>query len=100
MKRALNPDNRLRSLIVVALIVTTAPLCAQESAAQPISADTNAVKSLPDVVVKGEETPAGGNVVDDTTLKLPTTLHETPRSVSVVDAERIREQNFRTPVDT
>jgi iron complex outermembrane receptor protein len=61
---------------------------------------TNTVNSLPDVVVKGEETPSGGNVVDDTTLKLPTTLHETPRSVSVIDSERIREQNFRTPVDT
>jgi iron complex outermembrane receptor protein len=61
---------------------------------------TNAVQSLPDVVVKGEEKPTGGNVVDDTTLKLPTTLHETPRSVTVMDSERIREQNFRTPVDT
>ena len=38
--------------------------------------------------------------VDSTPLKLPTTLHETPRSVSVIDADRIREQNFRTPVDT
>lgn len=86
---------------MIALVVgLAAPLCAQESAPQPTSADTNSVKSLPDVVVKAEETPAGGNVVDDTTLKLPTTLHETPRSVSVVDAERIREQNFRTPVDT
>jgi iron complex outermembrane receptor protein len=61
---------------------------------------TNTVQSLPDVVVKGEEKPSGGNVVDDTILKLPTTLHETPRSVTVMDSERIREQNFRTPVDT
>jgi iron complex outermembrane recepter protein len=38
--------------------------------------------------------------VDATPLKLPTTLHETPRSVSVFDATRLREQNFQTPVDT
>jgi iron complex outermembrane recepter protein len=63
------------------------------------AAATNAPAQLPDVVVTGQGKPVAGNVVDDTALKLPVTLHETPRSVSVVDAERIREQNFRTPVD-
>ncbi len=61
---------------------------------------TNATTTLPDIVVQGAGRPAAGNVVDSTTLKLPITLHETPRSVSVIEAERIREQNFRTPVDT
>lgn len=64
------------------------------------SSDTNSPAQLPDVVVTGQGKPAAGNVVDITTLKLPTTLHETPRSVSVIEADRIREQNFRTPVDT
>lgn len=32
---------------------------------------------------------------DDTVTRLPDTLHETPRSVSVIDSRRIREQNFR-----
>lgn len=63
-------------------------------------ATTNAPATLPDVIVTGQGKPVGGNVEDTTVLKLPTTLHETPRSVTVVDAERIREQNFRTPVDT
>ncbi|MEJ7709060.1 MAG: TonB-dependent receptor plug domain-containing protein [Pyrinomonadaceae bacterium] len=31
----------------------------------------------------------------ETTLKLPTTLHETPRSLTIIDAARIREQNFK-----
>lgn len=62
--------------------------------------ETNAPAQLPEVVVTGQGKPTGGNVADTTTLKLPTTLHETPRSVSVIEADRIREQNFRTPVDT
>ena len=32
---------------------------------------------------------------DETATRLPETLHETPRSVSVIDSSRIREQNFR-----
>lgn len=35
----------------------------------------------------------------ENTLKLPGTLKETPRSVSVINAERIREQNFRQAPD-
>lgn len=66
--------------------------------ASPVA--TNSPAQLPDVVVTGQGKPTGGNVEDTTTLKLPTTLHETPRSVSVIEADRIREQNFRTPVDT
>lgn len=64
------------------------------------AAGTNDATPLPDLVVPGQGRPAAGNIVDSTTLKLPITLHETPRSVSVIEAERIREQNFRTPVDT
>ena len=35
----------------------------------------------------------------ESTLKLPVSIHETPRSLSVVGAERIREQNFRQVAD-
>ena len=74
---------------------------AQSSNTPPTkAADTNATTLLPDVVVQGAGRPTAGNVLDSTTLKLPITLHETPRSVSVIEADRIREQNFRTPVDT
>jgi iron complex outermembrane receptor protein len=33
--------------------------------------------------------------LDETTLRMPATLHETPRSVSVIDSDRMRDQNFR-----
>lgn len=33
--------------------------------------------------------------LDETTMRIPATLHETPRSVSVIDRERMRDQNFR-----
>ena len=35
----------------------------------------------------------------ESTLKLPVSIHETPRSVSVVSEQRIREQNFRQVSD-
>jgi iron complex outermembrane receptor protein len=88
---------------VAATFLSTAVLAsAQSTDTAPETASlTNAPAQLPEVVVKGQgEAPKGGNVVDTTTFKLPATLHETPRSVTVIDAERIREQNFRTPVDT
>lgn len=37
--------------------------------------------------------------LDHTTLKLPSRIIETPRSVSVIDATRIREQEFQTAAD-
>ena len=35
----------------------------------------------------------------ESTLKLPVSIHETPRSVTVIGAERIKEQNFRQVSD-
>ncbi|MBX7219873.1 MAG: TonB-dependent receptor [Blastocatellia bacterium] len=35
----------------------------------------------------------------ESTLKLSTTLHETPRAITIIGAERIREQNFKSVVD-
>lgn len=35
----------------------------------------------------------------ESTLKLPVSIHETPRSVSVIGEERLREQNFRQVSD-
>ncbi len=90
-------------LALTALFVTQgmAVALAQATNESPAAlAGTNSPAQLPDVVVTGQGKPVAGNVVDHTTLKLPTTLHETPRSISVIEAERIREQNFRTPVDT
>lgn len=90
-------------LVLTALLMTQgmSVAWAQATNQSPVSTEgTNSPAQLPDVVVTGQGKPTGGNVADTTTLKLPTTLHETPRSVSVIEAERIREQNFRTPVDT
>ena len=39
-------------------------------------------------------------LVDTTVSKLPTTLHETPRSVTVIGSDAIRERNLRTVNDT
>lgn len=90
-------------LALAALFVTlgmSVALAQSTNESPAVLAGTNSPAQLPDVVVTGQGKPTGGNVEDTTTLKLPTTLHETPRSVSVIEAERIREQNFRTPVDT
>lgn len=82
------------------LVVTQFTALAQvTNETAPGTVATNAAQ-LPDVVVTGQGKVSSGNVEDVTALKLPTTLHETPRSVSVIEAEQIREQNFRTPVDT
>lgn len=53
----------------------------------------NAAVSLEGIEVVGRK-------LDQTTLKLPVSLHETPRSVTVIDAARIREQNFTTLAST
>jgi iron complex outermembrane receptor protein len=88
------------SLTAVVTIQTFGGAAQSPNEPSAILAGTNSPAQLPEVVVTGQGKPAAGNVVDNTTLKLPTTLHETPRSISVIEAERIREQNFRTPVDT
>lgn len=97
-KHASNSGSRFAVLLTLGLGYSA---MAETNTASPTTlTDTNNASQMPDVVVTGEGKPAGGNVVDSTVLKLPTTLHETPRSVSVISEERIREQIFRTPVDT
>lgn len=53
-------------------------------------------ESLPDLAVEAKRdiTPE-----DKTALKMPATLHETPRSIVVVDSERIRERNYNSMDD-
>lgn len=41
----------------------------------------------------------GASRVDSTATRLPTTLHETPRALTVIDAGRMRQQNFRSVND-
>lgn len=41
----------------------------------------------------------GAEAAVETTLKLPVSIHETPRSLSVIGEQRIREQNFRQVSD-
>ena len=41
----------------------------------------------------------GAEAAVESTLKLPVSIHETPRSLTVIGEERIREQNFRQVSD-
>jgi iron complex outermembrane receptor protein len=97
-----SPMNVLKSSLALAALalLQTSGLAQATNELSGGSAVTNETRQLSEMVVNGQGRPVAGNVVDQTTLKLPRTLHETPRSVSVIDSERIREQNFRTPVDT
>ena len=74
--------------------------------------DVNRTITLDAVVKTVEMTLAAGAVSEtvtvvmdsaeeavESTLKLPVSIHETPRSVSVLGEERIREQNFRQVSD-
>ncbi len=77
----------------------------------PATADATAVASpgeqskerkLEDTVVTAEREKAdesGARRKDITALKMPESLHETPRSVTVVDAEKIRERNYNSMDD-
>lgn len=87
--------------LLIALGVVSSALAHSTNTTPQQAVGANAPSQLPDVLVTGStEKPTGGNVLDATTLKLPQTLHETPRSVTVIEAEQIREQNFRNVVDT
>lgn len=65
-------------------------------AAQPASSNRDDAVSLAALEVTADRP----QVIDTTAFKLPITLHETPRSVSVFDASRFLEQDFRTLNDT
>ncbi|MBL8995399.1 MAG: TonB-dependent receptor, partial [Spirochaetia bacterium] len=70
-------------------------LFAEEEAptnASPRSVTNKNTKVLPPVLVT--EKLEGGNRVDDTVSKMPVSLHQTARSVQVVDAVRMSEQNM------
>jgi iron complex outermembrane recepter protein len=53
------------------------------------------IADLPVLQVKGKRT-APGRIEDATALKLNVSLRATPRSLTVMSAERIKEQNFTT----
>lgn len=57
------------------------------------------VDDLPTLQVKGKRLPPG-QAKDATTLKFVSTLRETPRSLTVMNAERLREQNFTKANET
>ncbi|MSS73333.1 MAG: hypothetical protein EXS64_17860 [Candidatus Latescibacteria bacterium] len=65
---------------------------AGEAVTAPISLQAEAVN------VEGIE--VVGRKLDQTVLKLPASLHETPRSISIISPARIREQNFTTLAST
>ncbi len=65
--------------------------------AKTVVADS--VVSLPIQKVTGRKR-APSRIVDATALKLSATLHETPRSITVLSSERLRDQNMTTVAST
>jgi outer membrane receptor protein involved in Fe transport len=78
------------SLLLVAsqLPVLLAQEATKEKAPRPIT--------LSDIQVTGS---APSTPVDNTALKLPAALHETPRSVTVIDSEAIEQRNMKSVND-
>jgi len=72
---------------------------AEEAEIQPGRTIALSVRLIP-AGLSEEVTVEATSPVDETAFKLPITLHETPRSVTVFDSERIRAQNFRSVPDT
>jgi iron complex outermembrane receptor protein len=87
----------LASVLLASLSLSGAESTATPDTALAPSSPTQAVIQLDTLEVTASQP---SSPVESTPLKLPVSLHETPRSVTVIDAARIREQNFRTPVDT
>lgn len=65
-------------------------------APEALAAKAQPILDLPDKSIATRRSA----VEDATALKLGRSLHETPRSVTVIDADRIREQNFSTLAST
>lgn len=51
------------------------------------------------LAVMHDSAEATARTLDDTSLKMPLTAHETPRSLTILDSARMREQNFRNVND-
>jgi len=81
---------------IFAALATSCACLGQEFIGDLVVANANAPLELSavDVIVSRPE------VADATAFKMPITLHETPRSVTVLDQARIREQNFVRLEDT
>ncbi|MEN9354035.1 MAG: hypothetical protein RL318_1360, partial [Fibrobacterota bacterium] len=71
-----------------------APVSVQAPQESPTAAQ-DTLKAA-DVEVVGKRKRTGGKVVDASLSKIPAPLHETPRSVSVIPSETLRDQNIRT----
>jgi iron complex outermembrane receptor protein len=66
-------------------LVSISAASALTTSARAFSEDTYVIKAMK---------------VDSTTMKLPVSLHETPRSLSVVEQEQIKDLNFHQLADT
>jgi outer membrane receptor protein involved in Fe transport len=80
-----------------AMVSPEAPAKSDKAAGLPLA--TQDVSNLPTLEVRGRRK-APGKAVDATALKINASLRETPRSLTVMNAERIREQNFTTANST
>ncbi|MFT3868031.1 MAG: TonB-dependent receptor [Nibricoccus sp.] len=82
------------SLTALATVTSLSLFSAEKTADLALYAD-GAVIALDKFEVVGTQTTA----VDTTVQKLPTTVKDTPRSLSVIDSSRMREQDFQVGSD-
>jgi iron complex outermembrane receptor protein len=88
---------RLRPILALTALSTATSLslfAAEKTADLALYAD-GAVIAMDKFEVVGTQT----TTVDTTVQKLPTTVKDTPRSLSVIDSSRMREQDFQTGSD-
>jgi iron complex outermembrane receptor protein len=96
----------LQSVLLAAALHAQAPvLVVPDSAMVPARVAhpiTNVIDTLSQagVRVTGKRRQTGGKVVDASVGKIAVPLHETPRSVTVVSADQLRERNARTIAQT
>ncbi len=88
---------RLRPILAITAVTTASflPLSAAERIADLAFYANGEVVTMDKFEVVGIQTTA----VDTTVQKLPSTVKDTPRSLTVIDSSRIREQDFQTGSD-
>ena len=92
--RLFGRPSRLALCLITLIVTPLAPTRAQSSATSSASAESDIV-----ALSKFEIVGTRPHTTDTTTLKLNTTVLDTPRAVTVFDASRLREQDIQTGGD-
>ncbi|MEK7391699.1 MAG: TonB-dependent receptor plug domain-containing protein, partial [Fibrobacterota bacterium] len=84
----------MNTLMILAMLHAQSPDSVQSSAVtKVVISDT---VSQAGIQVTGKHRKTGGNVVDGSVGKIAAPLHETPRSVTVITSDVLRDRNVRT----